>query len=171
MPVYPASVTAHCGHTRRMDLRRLGFAVLPVAAAAGLGGLGSRDAPKVYQDLHKPGWAPPASAFAPVWSTLYVLLAAAGWRLEKTASTPSKALHLTQLGLNAAWPATFFGFRNKRASLAVITLLDLVLLLEVDRLLKEDRPAAVLLLPYLAWCGFATALNVTVSKPQRPTAD
>lgn len=105
-----------------------------------------------------------------MWSTLYVVIAAAGWRIDKTASPPSKALHLSQLGLNAAWPATFFGVRNKRASLGVIALLDLVLLLEIDRLRKEDRPAAGLLLPYLAWCGFATALNAAVSKPQRSTA-
>ena len=156
-----------------MDLRRIGFAVLPVAAAGGLGGLGSRNAPTVYQDLDKPAWAPPASAFGPVWSTLYVLITAAGWRLDKTASAPSRALHLIQLGLNAAWPATFFEVRNKRASLAVIVLLDLVLLLELDRLRKEDRPAAALLLPYLAWCGVATALNVTVSDPNlsQPTED
>ncbi len=154
-----------------MDLHRIGFAVLPVAAAAGFGGLGSRHAPTIYRDLDKPAWAPRASAFGPVWSTLYVLIAAAGWRLDKTASAPSKSLHLIQLGLNAAWPATFFEIKNKRASLAVIALLDLVLLLELDRLRKEDRPAAALLLPYLAWCGVATALNATVSEPQRPTAD
>lgn len=154
-----------------MDLRRISSAVLPVAAAAGLGGLGSRNAPSVYRNLEKPAWAPPPSAFGPVWSTLYVLIAAAGWRLDKTASAPSKALHLIQLGLNAAWPATFFEVRNKRASLAVIALLDLVLLLELARLRKEDRPAAALLLPYLAWCGVATALNITVSEPQRLTAD
>jgi translocator protein len=45
--------------------------VLPVAAAAGFGGLASRNARPVYQQLAKPPWAPPASAFGPVWSMLY----------------------------------------------------------------------------------------------------
>lgn len=46
-----------------------------VLAAAGLGGLGSRDAPSTYARLDKPGWAPPASGFGPIWTALYASLA------------------------------------------------------------------------------------------------
>ena len=149
-----------------MDVGRVGFAVLPVAAAAGFGGLASRKAPAVYQRLSKPPWAPPASAFGPVWSTLYVAIAVAGWRIYTTASPMTRRLHLTQLALNGAWPAAFFGIRDKRASLVIIASLDLSLGLEVARLRQEDRRAAGLLVPYLAWCGFATALNTAVSEPE-----
>ncbi|MGA9858308.1 MAG: TspO/MBR family protein [Solirubrobacteraceae bacterium] len=149
-----------------MDLRRLGFAVVPVAAAAGFGGLGARRAAVVYQRLGKPVWAPPSSAFGPVWSTLYVVIAAAGWRLSATASGKTRALHLTQLALNGAWPATFFEIRDKRASLMIITLLDISLGVEVARLRREDGRAAALLLPYLAWSSFATLLNAAVTEPQ-----
>jgi translocator protein len=154
------------GKAFAMDLGRLGFAVLPVAAAAGLGGLGARRAPAIYQELRKPRWAPPASAFAPVWSTLYVAIAAAGWRISASASATTRVLHLAQLALNGGWPGTFFGIRDKRASLVIIALLDLSLGLEVARLRREDRGAAALLVPYLAWCGFATALNAAVSGPE-----
>ena len=149
-----------------MDVRRVGFAVLPVAAAAGLGGLASRKAPAVYERLRKPRWAPPASAFGPVWSTLYFAVAVAGWRIYATASPETRRLHLTQLTLNGAWPAAFFGVRDKRASLVIIAALDLLLGLEVVRLRREDRAAAGLLVPYLAWCGFATALNIAVSEAE-----
>ena len=148
-----------------MDVHRLGFAVLPVAAAAGLGGRGARRAPAVYERLNKPSWAPPASAFGPVWSTLYVAIAAAGWRISATASGTTRLLHLTQLALNGAWPASFFGIRDKRASLVIVALLDLSLGFEVARLRREDRRAAALLVPYLAWSCFATALNAAVSEP------
>jgi benzodiazapine receptor len=144
--------------------RRLAFAVLPVAGAAALGGVGSRRAPETYARLDKPDWAPPASAFGPVWSALYVGIAVAGWRVYD-ASPRARRLHLAQLALNAAWPATFFGARDKRASLAVIGLLDATLAAEVATLGREDRVAAALLTPYLGWCGFATALNATVSDP------
>lgn len=148
-----------------MDLRRVSFAVLPVLGAAVVGGLGSRRAPDVYARLDKPGWAPPASAFGPVWTTLYAATAVAGWRVHQ-ASPRARRLHLAQLALNAAWPATFFGIRNKRASLAVIAALDATLAAEVATLAKEDRTASALLLPYLGWTGFATALNASVSEPR-----
>jgi benzodiazapine receptor len=148
-----------------MDVRRLVAAVAPVAAAAGIGGVGARSAPATYRRLRKPGWAPPAAAFGPVWSALYVGIGAAGWRLSATGSTATKRLHLTQLALNAAWPVVFFTVRDKRASLAVIGALDAVLTAEIVRLRREDPGAAALLLPYLAWTGFATALNAAVSEP------
>ncbi len=148
------------------DRRRLSFAVLPVAAAAGIGGLGALRAKTVYQRLDKPAWAPPATVFAPVWSTLYVLIASAGWRVSANASRRTRALHLTQLALNGAWPAVFFELQDKRASLAIIALLDLSLGLEIAMLRREDRVAASLLMPYLAWTAFATALSAAVSEPQ-----
>jgi tryptophan-rich sensory protein len=150
-----------------MDLERLAFAVVPVVGAAVLGGLASRDAPQTYQRLQKPGWAPPASAFGPVWTGLYAGTAVAGWLLYPHASRGTRALHLTQLALNAAWPAAFFGVRDKRAALAVIAALDSTLTAEIVRLRDEDPRAAALLTPYLAWTGFATALNAAVSEPTK----
>jgi translocator protein len=144
----------------------VGFAVLPVAAAAGFGAVASRKAPAVYERLSKPPWAPPTSAFGPVWSMLYLAIAVAGWRIYATASPVTRRLHLTQLALNGAWPAAFFGIRDKRASLVIIASLDVSLGFEVARLRVEDRRAAGLLVPYLAWSGFATALNAAVSEPE-----
>jgi tryptophan-rich sensory protein len=89
----------------------------------------------------------------------------AGWRLFRSASGRTKALHLVQLTLNAAWPALFFGVRDKRSSLLVIGLLDCALAAEIASLRREDSLAASLLLPYLAWCAFATVLNASVSDP------
>jgi benzodiazapine receptor len=148
-----------------MDARRWIFAVGPVAAAAALGGLGARRAPQVYGRLRKPGWAPPAAAFGPVWSALYVGIAAAGWRLSGSGSKSARALHLAQRTLNAAWPVTFFGIRDKRASLVVIALLDGALAAEVITARRADPVAASLLAPYLGWTLFATALNAAVSEP------
>ena len=161
----PMTARGHIGESAGGNLRRAGFAIAPVAGAAGLGGLASRSAPAVYGRLSKPRWAPPGSAFGPVWSALYVANAIAGWRIHDIASSRTRRLHLIQLAFNAAWPAAFFGIRDKRLSLAIIAALDLSVALEVTRLSQEDRPSAVLLAPYLAWCAFATALNAAVSEP------
>ena len=148
-----------------MNARRWIFAAGPVAVAAGLGGLGARGAPQVYGQLRKPLWAPPAAAFGPVWSALYAGIAVAGWRLSGGTSRRARSFHLVQLALNAAWPAAFFHARDKRASLLIIGLLDAAIAAEILALRREDRAAALLLLPYLAWTGFATAVNVAVSDP------
>jgi tryptophan-rich sensory protein len=50
-------------------------------AAAGIGSLGARNAPQIYQRLQKPGWAPRSGAFGPVWTALYAGIGVAGWRL------------------------------------------------------------------------------------------
>ena len=148
-----------------MDSRRWAFSVLPVGAAAGLGGWGARDAKHTYARLTKPTWAPPAGAFGPVWSVLYLMTGVAGWRLYRSGSGSTRFLHLAQLTLNAAWPALFFGVRDKRASLMVIALLDAALAAEILSLRDDDPAAAALLLPYLGWCGFATILNASVGDP------
>jgi translocator protein len=151
-----------------MSTGRWIFAVGPAAAAAGLGGLAARHAPQTYRRLRKPRWAPPAAAFGPVWSALYAVNGVAGWRLSGRASRRARTLHLAQLALNAAWPAAFFGVREKRASLLIIGLLDATITAEIITLRREDRATALLLVPYLAWTGFATALNAAVSDPGEP---
>ncbi|MHA3703358.1 TspO/MBR family protein [Jatrophihabitans sp. YIM 134969] len=148
--------------------RQVALAVAPAVAAA-IGGIGSRRAPQVYPTLHKPRWAPPAGVFGPVWTVLYLLIGVAGWRLAAhPVGRKVIALHLVQLALNAAWPHAFFARGRKPVALAVIGALDAVLAVEVAAVVRRDPATAALLAPYLAWCGFATALNAAVEEP--PTA-
>jgi len=146
-------------------VRRWVFAVGPVVVAAGVGGVGARRAPQTYRRLRKPRWAPPAAVFGPVWSALYAGIAVAGWRLPGRASRWARSLHLAQLALNTAWPIAFFARGDKRAALVIIVLLDAATAAEVLAVRDEDRFAASLLLPYLGWSVFATALNAAVSDP------
>ena len=148
-----------------MDIRRILFAAAPPVAAAVIGGLGSRDAPSTYARLTKPSWAPPAQAFGPAWSALYATVGAAGWRMYPRVSPASRGLHLTQLAVNAAWPVLFFGVRDKRASLAAITVLDTLVLAELWSVRRTDPGSAAILTPYAVWIAFATALNASVSDP------
>jgi benzodiazapine receptor len=100
-----------------------------------------------------------------VWSALYIGIGVAGWRLYDGASRRTKTLHLAQLALNAAWPIAFFGIRDKRTSLLIIGLLDATVAAEIGAARRDDRIAANLLTPYLAWNVFATALNVAINDP------
>lgn len=150
---------------RRLLTRNGLLAAGPPLAAALVGGVGSRHAPAVYARIRKPRWAPPAGAFGPVWTVLYVMIGCAGWRL-RTRQSPSavEALHVVQLLLNALWPWTFFEVRDRRTALVVIAGLDATVAAEVLLLLRRDGRAAGLLLPYL-WSLYATALTAAVSEP------
>jgi benzodiazapine receptor len=139
-------------------------------AAAAIGGLGARRAPQVYARLDKPSWAPPAGVFGPVWTGLYTAMGVSAFRLARRSARTPLALHTAQLGFNAAWPLAFFSARDKRVSLAIIVILDGLVAAEIAAAAREDTVAAGLLVPYLAWCLFATALNSAVSEPAGPTS-
>ena len=134
-------------------------------AAAAIGGIGARRAPEVYGRLDKPGWAPPAGAFGPVWTGLYAAMGVAAFRLARRSARVALFLHGAQLAVNAAWPLAFFSARDKRVSLGLIVILDALVAAEVATAARDDAVAAGLLAPYQAWSLFATALNAAVSDP------
>ncbi len=41
-----------------------------------------------YPSLIKPSWTPPSWLFAPVWTTLYVMMGVAAWRVWKPGGFP-----------------------------------------------------------------------------------
>lgn len=140
--------------------------LLATAAAAVAGAIASVRAADFYQQLAQPTWAPPAAAFGPVWSVLYVLMAVAAWLVVRTlgwpGARPAITLYVAQLALNALWPWIFFQWRLGGVALAEILVLWTLLLLTVLAFWRARRLAGVLLLPYLAWVSFATALTWAV---------
>ncbi len=56
---------------------------VPLAAGA-IGAIASIAAPDFYRSLARPGWAPPAWLFGPVWTLLYVLMGVAAWLVSRT---------------------------------------------------------------------------------------
>lgn len=117
-----------------------------------------------YNELAKPSWTPPSSLFPIAWTTLYILMAVALWRLwEKAAPSSARnwaiVLFLVQLALNAAWSPLFFGAHATRAALIDIVLLLAAIALTMVASVRVDRIAAWLLAPYLAWVAYAATLN------------
>lgn len=133
------------------------------AGAASTGGLtASAVRSPWYTALRKPRWQPPRQAFGPVWTVLYGLVAASGYRVWRTRSPARRralALWGAQLALNAAWTPLFFGARRPRAALADVSLLVPAIAAYAWTARRVDRRAAWLVVPYLAWTGFALALN------------
>lgn len=115
-----------------------------------------------YRELAKPAWTPPDAAFPIVWGLLYVLMAVAAWQAWRSmpwAAGPALACFFVQLALNAAWSFVFFGEGDLVAGFLVLVALLLAILATVVAFAQRSSAAAWLMLPYLAWVGYAAALN------------
>jgi tryptophan-rich sensory protein len=149
----------------RQIIGLLGWLLLSFAAAA-IGSIASIQAAAFYRQLAQPSWAPPSSVFGPVWSLLYALMGIAawlvwregGWRRQRGAL----GLFVLQLAVNALWSWLFFGWHRGALAFADIVLLWLLIVATVIGFWRVRPLAGALLLPYLAWVGFATALNYAV---------
>lgn len=152
--------------------RRYGAAATAVAATAVAGARAVDADSDWYRTLRKPGWQPPPWTFGAVWTPLYATIVyAAGHALGRTGDVGQRRRLAgslgVNLGLNAAWNWLFFARRSPAAGLAGTLLLDLSNAELLRRTAGVDRTAARTLLPYAAWCCFATALNASIARLNR----
>lgn len=144
------------------------IASILVCQAAGLLGsvFTSRSVSTWYLGLAKPSFNPPNWVFAPVWTTLFVLMGISLFLVWQQGSsqlrTVGLVLFFVQLGLNVAWSALFFGLRSPALALLEIGVLWLAILATTVAFWRVSRPAALLLVPYLAWVAFAAVLNAAL---------
>jgi tryptophan-rich sensory protein len=135
-------------------------------AAGGVGALATRNAREFYASLAKPAWAPPGWLFGPVWTVLYVLMGVAAWLVWRRAgwsgASGALSLFLVQLLCNAAWSWIFFAWRRGALAFADIVLLLALIVATMLAFARVHGLAALLLLPYLAWVLFATALTYAI---------
>ena len=140
----------------------IGWLLVSLAAGAA-GAFATRNARAFYADLVKPAWAPPGWLFGPVWTALYLLMGVAAWLVWRTAgwggAPGALSLFLGQLACNAAWSWFFFAWRRGALAFAGIVLLLGLIVATLFAFAHVHRLAAGLLLPYLAWVTFATALT------------
>jgi benzodiazapine receptor len=119
-----------------------------------------------YDGLRKPSWNPPGWIFGPVWTVLYTMMAVAAWLVWKRGGFAAQrrplGFFLVQLALNALWTPLFFGLHQTGLAFAEIILMWFAIAATIAAFLKVHRPAAWLLVPYLAWVGFAAVLNGTL---------
>ncbi|WP_448584927.1 TspO/MBR family protein [Thermaurantiacus sp.] len=137
----------------------LPFLALALAAAS----TGARYKPGPwYAALAKPPLTPPNWVFPLVWSALYLLIAAAGfkvWRAGGWAAWPALAVWAGHLLLNAAWSWLFFGRRRLDLAMAELVVFWLSILATILAFAPHSATAAWLLVPYIAWVTAAGALN------------
>jgi tryptophan-rich sensory protein len=134
--------------------------------AAAIGSAATIQAGPFYSQLLRPDWAPPPTVFGPVWTVLYVLMGVAAWLVWRVggfrAARPALTLFLVQLALNALWSWLFFGWHLGALAFADILLLWALIVATLIAFWRIRPLAGALLVPYLLWVSFASALNYSV---------
>ncbi|MFM7050757.1 MAG: TspO/MBR family protein [Planctomycetota bacterium] len=119
-----------------------------------------------YAGIAKPSWNPPSWVFGPVWTTLYVMIGVAAWRLWRvgalTRDRRTAVVLAVQWVLNFLWSGFFFGMKAPGLALGEIVCLLALIVVLIVRSMRHDRIAGLLLLPYAAWVSFATVLNAAL---------
>lgn len=120
-----------------------------------------------YQTLQKPSWNPPGWLFAPVWTTLYILMGIAFyivWKssADKKLKRPAIIAWIVQLFFNLLWTIVFFYAHQLGYAFAEIVLLWLLILVTIFLFARISKAAAWLLVPYISWVSFAAILTYTI---------
>jgi tryptophan-rich sensory protein len=139
-----------------------GWLALSFTAAA-IGAAASVNAGTFYGELVRPAWAPPAWLFGPVWTCLYLMMGVAAWLVWRERGWRAAALPLglfvVQLAANALWSWLFFVWKRGALAFAEVLLLWVLIVATVVTFRRVRPLSAGLLLPYLAWVTFASALT------------
>ncbi len=120
-----------------------------------------------YEKLEKPSWNPPGWLFAPVWTSLYIIMGIALffiWKANTAIHKKNTALSLfaVQLVLNFFWSFIFFKLEEPGWALTEIFLLWVTILATIFSFAAINKLSAWLLVPYISWVTFAAILNYTI---------
>lgn len=139
-----------------------GFLMLVIGVGAFIG---TQSTPGLwYASLDKPPFNPPSEVFPPVWFTLYVLIAIAGWRtFMLDGMGAAMGIWIVQMILNWLWSPAFFMAENLWLGVAVIIPMLIAIFGFIANRWDRDRVSALMFIPYAAWVSFATLLNLSLA--------
>jgi len=157
------SITSLADYKTPRPWLTLGVFLIVVIGVGGL--IGTQSIPgEWYQNLNKPPFNPPNWVFGPVWFTLYAMIAVAGWRIWMIdAKSTAMKVWFGQMLFNWAWSPIWFIGQMLWPAFAVIVVLLALIIAFIVTARKLDTPAAWLFVPYLAWVGFASLLNLSIA--------
>lgn len=117
-----------------------------------------------YMNLKKPAFNPPNWLFAPVWTTLFLLMGISLYIIWNKGLEDEKVklaviIFSIQLILNILWSFLFFGLKFPFLGFLEIILLWFAILVNIIKFYNISKTAGLLLVPYILWVSFAAILN------------
>ena len=117
-----------------------------------------------YSLLNKPVFNPPDWIFAPVWTTLYLMMTVAIWIFwhTKNKNINTVYIYFIHLIFNTTWSVVFFVIHNMVLALIVLIILIALIINLILRFKRVNMFSVYLMIPYLLWCCFALILNTSL---------
>jgi translocator protein len=138
--------------------------LLPLVVGGISGYFTAQNIPTWYVHLNKPFFNPPNYLFAPVWTTLYILMGLSFFLILKQKNVNKKLVYIffIQLTLNFAWSFIFFHFHALGLAFIEIILMWISILTMIISFYKVNKVAGLMNVPYLLWVSFASILNFSI---------
>ncbi len=120
-----------------------------------------------YTPLNKPYFNPPDWVFAPVWTTLFILMGISlylVWSKGLEAEGVKLAIIIfgVQLFFNILWSLLFFALQSPFYAFIDIIVLWIMILFTIVCFYRISPFSSYLLFPYILWVSFAAVLNFMI---------
>ena len=114
-----------------------------------------------YSLINKPTFNPPSWIFAPVWTTLYLMMTIAIWLFWHSRNRDMNTIYIyfIHIVFNATWSIVFFGLHQIFFALVVLVILITLIIILIIRFKRVNFVSYYLMIPYLLWCLYALFLN------------
>ena len=140
------------------------FILLITFLASAIGGFTTTSFKETwYSQIILPSFNPPSWVFAPVWTTLYIMMSVAIWKIWiNSFDLKLLKLYFIHLFFNGTWSIVFFGFH--KIGLALINLIIIIafIIVLMKKYLIRDRFSFYLMIPYFLWSSYALILNSSI---------
>jgi len=117
-----------------------------------------------YSQLVKSNYNPPEWIFAPVWTTLYLMMTLAVWLFwhSKERDMNTIYIYFIHILFNTTWSVVFFAFHNISLALLNLMILICLIIILIIRFKRVNYVSAYLMIPYLLWSCYALFLNLNI---------
>ena len=134
-------------------------------SASFIGGLASISLKEPwYSQLIKSNYNPPDWIFAPVWTTLYLMMTLAIWFFWHTKNRDMNTVYIyfIHIIINTTWSIIFFGFHQILLALLNLLIILFFIIWLMKIYYKTTKLSFLLMVPYLLWSSFALLLNTSI---------
>ncbi len=116
-----------------------------------------------YSEIILPSFNPPSWVFAPIWTTLYIMMSIAIWKIWiNSFDTKILKLYFIHLFFNGTWSVVFFGFHQIGLALINLVIILIFIVLLMKNYLGRDKISFYLMIPYMLWSSYALILNSSI---------
>ena len=116
-----------------------------------------------YSQIILPSFNPPSWVFAPVWTTLYIMMSVAIWKIWiNHFDKKLLKLYFIHLFFNGTWSIVFFGFHQIGLALINLSIIIIFIVLLMKKYLNRDKVSFYLMTPYFLWSSYALILNSSI---------